>query len=251
MSNKVLANQRVTVLAGLSSGISVWANPALAELTALTNVSGAINWNTYDMNVKASNQKDDRTLVDGAGSQSRSPYVNFAGKLQMVMPAVLDTASIYRTAYNLFSTPRVELVVAVRYGPLSSTAPAAADEWTVFHVITDAVVFGENEVSRYYEVELIAKDDIAVSYIVPPSTAVAISVTAAASSVVHGTGYVFLSATYQGWDVTKSATWTTSDGTKLTMVHPGIAFGVAAGTATVTASYPGATSSTATSITIT
>jgi hypothetical protein len=183
MSNKVLSNQRVAVRAGLASAISSWAHPTLAELTALTDVSGAVNWNSFDLNIQASDQKDDRTLTDAAGAQSRSPYVNFGGNLQFVMPRTDDSASVFRTAYNIFSTMRVELVVAVRYGKLNSVAPAAGDRWTFYHVIVDQVSFGQGDVSKFYQVNLKPRDDIAVNYIVPVATPTAI--TTAASGRFH------------------------------------------------------------------
>lgn len=252
MSNKVLSNQRVSVRAGLASAISNWKQPLLSELTALTDISSAINWNSFDLNIQNSNLKDDRTLTDGAGSQSRSPYINFGGHLQATMPKVTDLTSIYRTVYSLLSTPRVELVIAVRYGPLSSTAPAAADKWTFFHVITDPVIFGENEVSVFYEVHLIARDDIMVQYIVPVASPTAPVVTALASTAtVAGGTLIFASATYQGWDVTKVATWSSSDETKLTLVHPGIFRPLAAGTPAITVSYPGSLAATPVTITLT
>lgn len=251
MSTKVISNQRVTVRAGLASGISNWAHPSLAELNALTDVSGAVNWNSFDLNIKASDQKDDRTLTDGAGAQSRSGFVNFGGNLQFVMPLVTDTASVYRLAYNIFSTPRVELVVAVRYGKANSSAPAAGDRWTFYHLITDVVAFGENDVSRFYQVTLVARDDIAINYIIPPAAPVAITVTALATTGTASAGtLIFASAVYQGIDVTKAATWVSSDETKLIQVHPGIFKCVGAGAPTIKATYPGATDATAVAITV-
>ncbi len=248
MSTKVLSNQRVTVLAGLASGISDWAEPTLAELAALTNVSGAVNWASFDLNLQASQQSDDRTLTDGAGAQSRG-YTNFGGGLQFVNPRVDDAASIYRTAYDIFSTPRVELVVAVRYGKQNNLGPAAGDRWTIYHVITDAVAFGQGDVSKFYSVNLIARDDILVGYIVPPAVAVAITQTVVDNSVAPD-DLVFASAAYQGWDVTKEVTWVSSDESLLIQVHPGIFRAVAAGTPTLKAQYPGATDSTPTTVTI-
>jgi hypothetical protein len=248
MSTKVLSNQRVTVLAGLASGITDWAEPTLAELTALTNVSGAVNWSSFDLNLQASQQSDDRTLTDGAGAQSRG-FTNFGGPLQFVNPRVDDTASIYRTAYDIFSTPRVELVVAVRYGKLNSLAPAAGDRWTVYHVVTDAVSFGQGDVSKFYTVNLIARDDILVGYILPAASPDTIVIAAVAAT--GGVGdLIFVSAEYEGWDIPKEATWVSSDETKLIQVHPGIFQCVATGTPTVKAQYPGGTDSTTTTITI-
>lgn len=249
VATKVLANQRVTVLAGLSSGIANWRIPLLSELTALSNVSGAVNWNSFDMNVKGSDQKDDRTLTDSAGAQSRG-FTNFGGKLQLVTPAVTDTTGIYRSSYNLFSTNRVELVVAIRNGKLNNLPPAAGDRWNIFRVITDAVNFGENAVSMYYEVTLVPRDDVMVNYILPPAVAVAVIVTALTSAVTQP-ALVFASATYQGIDVTKAVTWISSDETKLAQVHPGIFRGVAAGAPTIGASYPGSLAATPVAITVT
>ena len=125
MSTKVLSNQRVTVLAGLASAIADWNEVELSELQALQNVSGAVNWDAFELNLQASQQSDDRTLTDGAGAQSRG-FTNFGGTLQFVNPRPDDASSIFRTAYNIFSTPRVELVVAVRYGKqIVHLSPAA------------------------------------------------------------------------------------------------------------------------------
>jgi len=248
MSTKVLSNQRVTVLAGLSSAIADWSKPTLAELVALTNVSGAVNWDSFDLNIQASEQSDDRTLTDGAGAQSRG-FTNFGGNMQFVMPRPEDTASIYRQAYDLFSTPRVELVVAVRYGKLNSTAPAAADQFTVYRVVVDAPAFGQNDVSKYFGVNLIARDDILPNYIVPPASPVAPVVTVLDASVTVG-DLVFASAVYQGREATKIVDWVSSDETKLVEVHPGIFLTLGTGTPTLVAKYPGATNSTAATVTI-
>lgn len=248
MSTKVLSNQRVTVLAGLASAIADWNEAELSELLALQNVSGAVNWDAFELNLQASQQSDDRTLTDGAGAQSRG-FTNFGGTLQFVNPRPDDASSVFRTAYNIFSTPRVELVVAVRYGKQNSLPPAAGDKWTIYHVITDAVSFGQNDVSKFYGVNLIARDDIVVGYIVPPAAPVAVAVTGGSTAAVGG--LVFASAAYQNWDVTKQVKWVSSDETKLIQIHPGIFKAVAAGTPTLIATYPGATASTAKTITIT
>ena len=248
MSTKVLSNQRVTVLAGLASAIADWNEVELSELLALQNVSGAVNWDAFELNLQASQQSDDRTLTDGAGAQSRG-FTNFGGTLQFVNPRPDDASSIFRTAYNIFSTPRVELVVAVRYGKQNSLPPVAGDKWTIYHVITDAVSFGQNDVSKFYGVNLIARDDVVVGYIIPPAVPVAVTVTGGSTAAVGN--LVFASAAYQNWDVTKQVKWVSSDKTKLIQVHPGIFKAVAAGTPTLTATYPGATASTAKTITIT
>lgn len=248
MSVKILSNQNVTVRAGLASAIADWKKPTLAELAALTNVSGAVNWDSFDLNIQASEQVDDRTLTDAAGAQSRG-FTNFGGTLQLVNPRVDDSSSVYRTAYDIFSSPRVELAVAVRYGKSNASPVAAGDKWTVYHVITDAVGFGQNDVSRYYSVNLIARDDIVARYIVPAASPTAVAVTVLDNTVGVG-DLVFASALYEGWDITKSADWVVSNEALLVEVHPGIFQAKAVGTPTIKATYPGATDSTASTITI-
>lgn len=248
MGTKVLSNQRVTVLVGLASSISDYSSPETSELAAMTNISGAINWNSFDINVQASDQQDDRTLTDGAGAQSRG-FTNFGGTLELVTPKVNDAASIFRVAYDLMSTPRVELNVAIRYGKLNSLGPVASDEWNIFRVMTDAVAFGQSEVSKYYTVALIPRDDVLVSYILPAASATAVVATALNASVAVG-DLVFASAVYQSRAVTKSATWTSSDESILTAVHPGIFRALASGSPTIAANYPGAAAATPVAITI-
>ena len=248
MGTKVLSNQRVTVLAGLATAIDDWSVPLLSELAALTNVSGAVNWASFDLNIQASQQTDDRTLTDGAGAQSRG-FTNFGGTLQFVNPKPEDTASIYRTTYDIFSSPRVELVVAVRYGKKNSLAPAAGDKWTIYRVIMDAVAFGNGDVSVYYSVTLVARDDILPNYIVPAASPATITIAVLDSSVGVG-DLVFASAAYQGVDVTKMVTWVSSDETKLIQVHPGIFMALATGSPTLKAQYPGGVDSTTSAVTI-
>lgn len=248
-ATKVYSNQRVTVRAGLASGISDWSDVTLAEINALTNVSGATNWDSFDLNIQASEQKDDRTLTDAAGAQSRG-FTQFGGVLEFVHPRPEDTASIYRTTYDIFATPRVELAVAVRYGPKNSLAAVAGEKWTLYHVIVDAPAIGQNDVSKYYKVTLVARDDILPNYIVPAASPSTVALTAVSATAAVG-DLVFISAAYEGWDVTKSASYLSSDETKLEMVHPGIFLAKAAGAPTIIGRYPGAGDSTAKTITIT
>lgn len=248
MGEKVISNQNVTVIAGLASGIADWDEPSLSNLIALENVSGAVNWSSMDLNIQASEQQDDRTLTDGAGAQSRG-FTNFGGPLEFVHPLPSDTASVFRKAYDIFSNTRVELVVGVRYGKRNSLPPAAGDKWTLYRVITDAVTFGAGDVSRFYRVNLIARDIVLPNYIVPPASPVTVALTALDASVSVG-DLVFVSAAYQGWDVTKMIDYVSSDEALLIEVHPGIFQALAAGSPTVIGEYPGATDSTALAITI-
>jgi hypothetical protein len=95
----------------------------------------------------------------------------------------------------------------------------------------------------------VARDDIVVDYIVPAATPTTVALTALSAAVNVG-DYVFISAAYEGWDITKGATYVISDQTKLQEVHPGIFKAIAAGSPTVKGQYPGATDSTTLAITV-
>src|SRR3954463_3784233 len=105
MDTRVLSNQRVTVLIGPDSALTNYTKPTLVQLQSLLNVSGAINWDSFDFNIQASDSQDDRTLTDGAGAKSRS-FSQFGGKIEFVQPKDDDTGSIYRQTYNLLKEQR-------------------------------------------------------------------------------------------------------------------------------------------------
>lgn len=247
------ANQHVTVWCGPDTGISNWLNgPTLAECTALTNISGAVNWDSFSLNLQASDQNDDRTLTDAAGAKERG-LTNFGGDIELVQPVPGDTTSIYAIAYNIFKGDRTKLAVVVRVGPLNSTAPAAGDVVNAYHVLRDAddlVRATTSKPSYAYKVNLLAQDDVAVNAIIPAATPTAATVTASSSSLTVGVP-AFLKTTYQGRNVTVGATYTVSDPTKAIVTPHGCVIPLAAGSVSVTASYPGGAASTALALTIT
>lgn len=247
------ANQRVTVWAGPATGISNWTDgPTLAELNALTNISGAVNWDSFDLNIQASDQNDDRTLTDAAGAKSRG-LANFGGNLELVTPRPDDTSSIYRTAYNIFKGDRVQLAVVIRVGKSNALAGAAGDVLNAYHVLRDAddlIRATTNKPSYAYKVNLLAQDDVAINAIVPAATPGAVTLTRVGTdSLTVGTPD-FVKATYQGVNITIGAQYVSSDPTKVLVTPHGCIIPLATGTATVTASYPGGTPSTALSLTV-
>lgn len=247
------ANQHVTVWAGPDTGISNWLNgPTLAECTALTNISGAVNWDSFSLNLQASDQNDDRTLTDAAGAKERG-LTNFGGDIELVQPVPGDTTSIYAIAYNIFKGDRTKLAVVVRVGPLNSTAPAAGDVVNAYHVLRDAddlVRATTSKPSYAYKVNLLAQDDVAVNAIIPAATPAAATLTRAGSSNLTVGTPDFLKATYQGRNITVGATYTVSDPTKVLVTPHGCIIPLATGTATVIASYPGGAASTPLSLTV-
>lgn len=251
--SRVVANQRITVWVGPDSGIANWTNgPTLAEVGALTNISGAVNWDSFDLNIQASDQQDDRTLTDAAGAKSRG-LANFGGNLELVQPRPDDSSSIYRIAYNIFKGDRTKLAVVIRAVALNSTAVAAGDVVNAYHVLRDAddlVRADQNKPSYAYKVNLLAQDDVAVNAIIPSGTPTATTLTRAGSGNLTVGAPDFLKATYEGVNITVGATYTVSDPTVVLVTPHGCIIPLADGTATVTAQYPGGLASTALSLTV-
>jgi hypothetical protein len=252
MSTKVISNKRVSVFAGPEVAIDDWEEASLADLQDLINVSGAINWDSFDFNLESSEQGDDRTLTDEAGSQSRQ-FDQFGGSIQLVYPKPDDTTSIYRIARDIFKTGATKLAVAVRTVTLNSAGISTGDEINLYHVQTNIPSNGKNDVSHFYDVALLPRDDVAVNYIVPAASPTATVLTPSAAVSSAATGDIgFITAVYQGRNTTIGSEWESSLPNVVEVDQHGIWRALSVGgPALVTARSKGGLVSTAKSITVT
>lgn len=248
---RTLSNQEVTVWIGPEGSVANYNAPTLAEVEAMLNVSGAVNWDSFDFNTQASDSQDDRTLTDAAGAKSRS-YAQFGGNIEFVWPDPSDTASIYRQAYNMFKTQRQYFVAVIRTVKLNSLGIAVGDRVSTFHVLSDASALVRGAASYAYTVNFLAWNDLGISCIIPAAEPTAVTVTSSGDETALTVGVPnFLQAIYEGNDVTVGATYTSSDQTVVIVTPHGIEIPIAAGTATVTVSYPGSAAGTARPVTVT
>lgn len=250
MTTRIISNKNVALFAGLAGVFPAdWTKPTEAELQALSPVSEAVRWNSFGVNVQASNQVDSRVLSDGAGAQERG-YAQFGGDMQVRQPVPGDTTSSYAVAKGIFGAPNVETIVALRTVETVGTAIAGGQEFAyVMHTLTDAQSYGrDDEAAIYYGLTLLPQSDLLVNYIVPDGTE---TVDITIATTVTAPGLLFAKATYFGIDVTKQVVWSTSDPTKLEMLHPGIFRGVAAGSASVGANFGGDSGTAATPVAVT
>lgn len=250
-ATKVLSNKRVTVFAGPETAIDDFDGASLADLQDLENVSGAVNWDSFDFNLQSSDQGDDRTLTDEAGAQSRQ-FDQFGGAIQFVQPKVDDTTSIYRVARDIFKTGGTKLAVAIRTVTLNSVGIVAGDELNLYRVQTNIPSNGKNDVSHYYTVNLLPRDDVAVNYIAPASSPVATTLTPSAAITDAEVGDIgFITAAYGGRNVTIGSTWASSDASIVDVDQHGIWRAIAiGGPVNITAITPGGLVSTGKAITV-
>jgi len=247
-NDKILSNKNVGWFIGPDTTIASWAAPTLAQLQALVNVSAGIRIAGTDFGIQASEQTDDRSFADEAGAQTLG-YANFGGNVSSFVPTNDDTSSAERVAHNAFKRPRTRLAVCQRFGIAQGLALAAGQEVSVFRIITDAENVERRQTGYSTTTELKAQDDNLVNYIIPPAAAVAVTLAGTSGGVVGGAG--LLSALYQGQAVTAGVTYTSSNTAVADVYSNGVVVYKSAGTANITATYPGALVSTAKAITVT
>lgn len=238
----VMTNGHFAWFAGPDSTISEanWdSGPTLAQLQVLENYSATIKIDGTDFGLEASEQVEDRSFADQAGAQSRGA-MQASGSVELYTPGRDDTSSINAQGWGVFATPRTKLAIAQRPVAPQGTALAAGDEINVFRVITDAGTHNRNDASRTLGTSLILQDDLHVNYIVPSSTPTAPAVTPAGPLAVGVGDVEFITVAYEGRNITVGATYVSSDETVARVTNNGIVYGVAAGTADITVSYPGA-----------
>lgn len=252
VDTKTLTNNKFAWLAGPSTAIPAtnWTSgPTLSQVQSLLNISEAVKIDGSDFGLESSEQTDDRSFVDAAGSQSRS-YNAASGNIEIYTPAKGDTSSIYVSAWNALSKPRTKVIIGQRPVKASSAAIAAGDEVNLFSVMTDERVHNRNDSSRTLGIGLLPQGDILVNYIVPAGTPTAPVVSGSTGLATAAVGTpIFLKVAYQGRNITIGAKYVSSNEAVFKVRH-GIVIPVGTGTATLTVSYPGAAAVTPITVTV-
>ena len=248
-ATRVLSNQRITVLLGPDTAIADYTQPKLSELASLTNVSEAIRWSGFDFNTLASTSETDVSLTDAAGSKSRG-FTQFGGHIAFFTPKPTDTSSILRVARNIVKAPRTRLAVAIRTVTLNSAGAAVGDVWNVYRTITDTNTHERGKVSYAYSIAFKPQDDNGINRIITAATPAPVILTPGATLAVTIGQIKFVTASFENINVTKGATYSSSAPAIATVDKHGIVTGVSAGTANITATYPGSAVSTALAVTV-
>lgn len=241
--DKVLANKRVTIWLASEASVTNLGFPLNTQVnTGMLNVSGAVRWDGTDFGIQESDQEDDRYLDDDASATTRG-FSQFGGAVALGYPKPTDTTSIARQAYNLVKTQRTKLLAIVRIGPLNTAPLAVGDFINTYRVMVDGFNPDTEGTGSYaYVINLLPQGDV-YPYVLPSVAApTAVTVTGTGPTAVNG--HALLRATYQGRDVTVGATWLTSSPTTVSVDNRGVVTGLAAGAYSITASFPGGTTST-------
>jgi len=243
MPTRDLSNKRITIAIGAANAIADLSQPTAAELNAMLQASPAIRWDGLDFGAQSSDQVDDRSLDDNAAAVLRG-FAQFGGAMPFFLPKVTDTASILRQVFNLVKVNRTQLVIAERVGFKSTNeAWAAGDNVNTYLVMVDGFAPDTEGTGGYAGLfNMIPQGTTYPWAKVKNSPADAITQIGGATISVATGAIALRGAALSGDVVTARAIWTSSDPTKARVLGNGIVQGVAAGSATITAAIPGATS---------
>lgn len=250
MPTRDLANKRVQVILGPASMVANLQAPTAAECAALLHASAAIRWNGLDFGMQATDKVDDRSLDDDASAQLRG-FTQYGGGVPLFWPKVTDTGSVLRQAYNVLKTQGTDLAWIERIGwGSTSDEVVAGDNVNTYLITTDGFKPDtEGDGGYAYLLTMLAKGIAFPWTIVAGNAPQAVAIAGGATQALAAGAVALRRATYLGNDVTLRGTWRSSDETKV-RVEKGIIIGVAAGTANVYCTFPGATESTAIAVTV-
>jgi hypothetical protein len=256
VATRDLANKRIQICLAPLSSFANLDNGYVTDLELQSNTvlkaAPAIRWDGLDFGMQASDQIDDRSLDDDGAAIIRG-FAQFGGKMPAFFPKKLDSSSILRQVFNLVKTQGTELGLIERVGWLDRRAAFAAGQTVnIYKVMTDGFMPDTEGTGRYaYLQNMIPRGSVFPWSIVANGTTPAAVAIAGAGTLALTVGNLALRrATYQGNDITSRATWVSSDPTVAKVDNRGIIEGIKAGTANITASYPGGTASTALAVTV-
>lgn len=244
---KVPASGNIRVWWALENAFSNWEAPTAVEINACLDISDSISWNDFDFGLQASNTIDDPAIT-AIGKVSDRGAAQFGGGLSFYYPGAFgDASNDYSLTYDALDQPRTRGFLVIRIDGEESTASAATGDLVhVFRVMTDGYAESiTGEEAFRYTITFLSQGDLAVrtvvgggSVVIPSTLAVDAGESAALTATVGGRKY------------TNGVKWSTSDATKATVSSAGIVTGVAAGSATITATYEATGGTDTTSVTV-
>ena len=231
------------------------AKPTPTEVNAGLNITDSCSWNDWDFGISASNTTNDPSLKSKSNVSDRGAE-QYGGSISIYLPGDFNDASnAHKITYDALAEPRTlgyitmqidgelsETNTALYPGGITQTA-ANGDLIDVFKVITAGyshAIVGEEAFRE--TITFLPQGAVHVNTVV--AATITVSVTPATGSPAAG-DKVVLEATVNGRTYTRGVRWTSSDASVATVSQNGIVSvsgdAVATDTATITATYLGAT----------
>ena len=236
------------------------AKPTPTEVNAGLVITDSISWNDFDFGLSASNTNNDPSLKAKSSVADRGA-AQYGGSISLYLPLDYeDLSNDYAVAYAALSQPRTIGYITMQVdGELSETTTptysgglvqtaAANDLIDVFKVITAGYSHAITGEEAFRETISLLPQGVVYPNAVVATTITVVTPSTLSVDISDGDRGV-LTATVNGRKFTRGVRWTTSDATKATVSQNGIVTPVAAGSATITATYLGATDTTAVTVT--
>jgi hypothetical protein len=235
---KVPASGNIRVWWALPNAFANWEAPTATEINeGCLDVSNSTSWNDLDFGLQASNTIDDPAIT-ALGIVTDRGAAQFGGSMSFYYPRDFDDASNeYSLVYDALDQPRTTGYLVMRIdGEESSNQAAEGDLVHVFKVMTDGYAESiTGEEAFRYTVTFLSQGDLAVRTVVKGGSAPAVVVDS--TLAIDAGESVRIDATVGGRLYTNGVKWTSSDVTKATVSSAGVVTGIAAGSATITATY--------------
>lgn len=253
MPTRDLSNGRVALYAGTANSVANLQQPTAVEIAAMLPIHDVVRWSGFTLGAKASTAVNDRSLSDNGGAVTRG-FNQFSGGLPLYYPKVTEVVGPLRSAFNLFKIPRTSIIIVERIGFKDASQPiVAGDNVNVYRLMTDGFNPDTTGDGGYaYVLDLLPQGDVYPWTIVPAASPAAVTIigTATATLSLAGVNRALRGASYQGKTITPRAVWSSSAPAVASVDNRGLITGLSAGTANVTATFPGGTASSAVAVTV-
>lgn len=250
VDQKAFAAGRLNVVWIPQGGIANINAPTAGEIAAGVALSPAIAWENYELAASESDAVDDRGILDKGNATSRGA-AQFGGTLSFFRPNdPTNMTDPYSTAFAAFRTPRAYgyLVTRVLQNVEGEHSPfVAGDDISVFYMVADTFVDDtEGDDSVKFTVTFQPQGQLRVYGKVAGGT-----LTVTPTTLASAVGDVDkVKALTGGDDVSAGAVWTSSAPAVASVNTHGVVRSLSAGTATITATYPGTTGTATTAVTV-
>lgn len=227
--------------------------PTPAEINGGLNITDSISWNDFDFGISASNTTNDPSLRAKSNVSDRGA-AQYGGGLSIYLPADFeDMSNGHAVTYAALSQPRTNGWISIQVdGELSETDTATypggltqtaqdGDLVDLFRVMTAGYAHSITGEDAFREtISFLPQGEMYPNAIV--ATALTVAVTPATATLADGE-HTALEATVNDRDYTRGVRWSSSDSTLVSVSQNGILTRHAAGEATITATYAGASDS--------